>query len=82
LKDSASIDVVLSDIVMQGMNGFELARIIRERHPKIGVVLATGYSDKAAAALAEGFPLLQKPYTRDSLRAALAQVSVGPEAAA
>ena len=58
---------------MPGMSGLELGRLIREHHPETPVVLASGYSDGAASALREGFPLLQKPYTLDALRASLTQ---------
>jgi CheY-like chemotaxis protein len=56
-------DVVLSDLVMPGeMNGLDLARHVRSRWPALPVLLATGYSDQAAKAIEEGFPLISKPY--------------------
>ncbi|ABD88750.1 hybrid sensor histidine kinase/response regulator [Rhodopseudomonas palustris] len=67
------IGLVFSDIVMPGMSGLELGRLIREHHPEIAVVLASGYSDRSATALDEGFPLLQKPYTLEALRHTLFQ---------
>jgi len=71
LNNRRDIDLVFSDIVMPGMSGLELGRLIREHHPETPVVLASGYSDRSASALSEGFPLLQKPYTLDTLRKAL-----------
>ncbi|HEY0330749.1 MAG TPA: ATP-binding protein [Rhodopseudomonas sp.] len=71
LNRRRDIRLVFSDIVMPGMSGLELGRLIREHHPDIAVVLASGYSDRSATALEEGFPLLQKPYTLDALRQAL-----------
>jgi two-component system NtrC family sensor kinase len=79
LNKRNDIDLVFSDIVMPGMSGLELARLIREHHPETPVVLATGYSDRAAAALAEGFTLLQKPYSLDALRKSLRQAMQGPD---
>ncbi|WP_234831619.1 response regulator [Rhodopseudomonas palustris] len=73
LNRRRDIDLVFSDIVMPGMSGLELARLIREHHPETPVVLASGYSDRSASALSEGFALLQKPYTLDEMRAALTQ---------
>ena len=61
---------------MPGLNGLELARLVRERHPHLGVILASGYSELAAVAVAEGSVLLNKPYSLDTLRTALAQVNV------
>jgi two-component system, NtrC family, sensor kinase len=79
LNKRNDIDLVFSDIVMPGMSGLELARLIREHHPETPIVLATGYSDRAAAALAEGFVLLQKPYSLEALRKSLSQAMQGPD---
>lgn len=68
------IDAIFSDVVMPGMGGLELGRLLREHHPEIPVLLASGYSDSIAAALAEGFTLLRKPYTSAQLAEALTQL--------
>jgi two-component system NtrC family sensor kinase len=73
LNQRNDIDLVFSDIVMPGMSGLELGRLIREHHPETPVVLASGYSDRAALALEEGFTLLQKPYSLEALRKSLAE---------
>jgi two-component system, NtrC family, sensor kinase len=72
LNGRHDIDLVLSDIVMPGMSGLELGRLIREHHPEIFVILASGYSDKAAVATSEGFVLIRKPYSPETLRRILA----------
>jgi two-component system, NtrC family, sensor kinase len=82
LNTDPDIALVFSDIVMPGMNGLELARLVRDHHPNIGLILASGYSEKAAIALAEGFALLNKPYSLDTLRQALAQTKGRNRAAA
>lgn len=74
LAGGIRVDLVFSDIVMPGMNGIELGRLLRKRHPAVPIVLASGYSDQAAVALAEGFRLLQKPYGVETLRNALSAV--------
>ena len=79
LNQRSDIDLVFSDIVMPGMSGLELGRLIREHHPETPVVLASGYSDRAAAALAEGFTLLQKPYSLEALRKSLAEAMQAPD---
>ena len=75
LKTDAEIQIVFSDIVMPGMNGLDLARFVHENYPKVGLILASGYSDKASIAIAEKFPLVNKPYTFSTLRAAIAKAS-------
>ena len=80
LNQRNDIDLVFSDIVMPGMSGLELGRLIREHHPETPVVLASGYSDRAALAVEEGFILLQKPYSLEALRTSLAEAMRAPDA--
>ena len=61
LQAGERCDAVFTDVVMPGsMSGVELAQEIRRRYPRIGVVLATGYSDRAVQL--EGVRALPKPY--------------------
>jgi two-component system NtrC family sensor kinase len=71
LNRRKDIDLVFSDIAMPGMSGLELARLVRDHHPEIGILLATGYSDKASRAVEEGFRLIEKPYSLDVMRQSL-----------
>ncbi len=75
LEGQGPVDLVFTDIVMPGdRNGLDLARQVRADHGgRIPVLLATGYSDVAQAAAAEGFPILRKPYSAADLREALAK---------
>jgi two-component system NtrC family sensor kinase len=72
LEHDPRVDVVCSDILMPGvMNGLELALAIRDRFPRLPVILTTGYSSSAQDAVRHGFVVLQKPFTLDSLAASL-----------
>lgn len=53
--------------MMPGMSGAELARTLRVRYPAMPVVLTTGYVEAARAAMAEGFAVLVKPYSFETL---------------
>jgi len=64
---SSRFDVVFSDVVMPGMSGVELGGIIRERYPRLPVVLASGYSTVLAEEGAHGFELIHKPYSLEQL---------------
>lgn len=65
-------DLVLSDVVMPGeANGLELARILRREAPQLPLVLMTGYTPELAAATAEGFAVIAKPFDTRGLRRAL-----------
>jgi two-component system NtrC family sensor kinase len=79
LDSRTDIRLVFSDIVMPGISGLELGRMIRERYPHIPVVLTSGYSDRSTTALEEGFVLLPKPYSLEALRQRLTQALRGGE---
>jgi putative nucleotidyltransferase with HDIG domain len=63
--ESQAVDIVLSDIFMPGMNGFELLKQIRQRRPDVPVILVTGFGniEMARQALKEGATdFITKPY--------------------
>ncbi|MBM6581644.1 response regulator [Microvirga sp. BT689] len=75
LQPGAGFDLVFSDIVMPGdLNGVDLARIIRREHPSLPVLLATGYSSVAQAAMDEGYTILRKPYDAAELSTCLDRI--------
>jgi PAS domain S-box-containing protein len=78
LQGRQSYALVLSDILMPGrVAGLELARIVREHHSEIPILLATGYSDKAQQAVHDGFPVVRKPYDLEILSRAIREL--GPK---
>ena len=76
-RDEFSADLVFSDVIMPGMNGVELAGVIRDRYPGLPVVLTSGYSTVRAENAHSGFELIQKPYSVEllsrTLRKAIAE---------
>ena len=57
-------DLVISDIRMPRMSGFELANAIREKNPQQKIILMTGYADEAEVLEQQkkhGFPFFTKP---------------------
>jgi CheY-like chemotaxis protein len=66
------LDLLLSDMVMPGMDGAELAVAARRIRPGIGILLVSGYSDQLETAhLPEGAIFLAKPFDSRTLAAAL-----------
>jgi CheY-like chemotaxis protein len=69
-------DLVLTDVVMPGMGGWELGQRLRETRPGVRVIYMSGYSDEIIARHGITTPadiiLLQKPFAPNDLLAALA----------
>ncbi|MCF8108048.1 MAG: PAS domain S-box protein [Desulfohalobiaceae bacterium] len=64
------IHLLLTDVVMPGMNGQELAGILREQKPDLKVLYMSGYTDLAVVrngSLSKQAPFLQKPFTPEGL---------------
>ena len=73
LARQQSFDAVLSDIVMPGMSGIELAEQLHLLQPGLPVILTTGYSDQLAETGTGGRPVILKPYRLETLARALDQ---------
>lgn len=72
--DGAGFRAVFSDVVMPGMGGLELAKVLRYRIPDLPVVLASGYSHVLAREESHGFELLHKPYSAAQIGRVLRRV--------
>jgi CheY-like chemotaxis protein len=64
------VDVLFSDLVMPGMNGIQLARDAKQMRPSLKVLFATGYAQRATAAIRYG-RLLFKPLRAHEIEAEL-----------
>jgi two-component system, cell cycle sensor histidine kinase and response regulator CckA len=62
------LEIVIADIVMPGMSGFELARHVKAVRPKTAVLLMTGYADYVDAVVNIGAVPLLKPFSASTLR--------------
>jgi CheY-like chemotaxis protein len=68
-QNSTRIDLILTDVVMKGMNGPELVLRLMDSHPEMKVVYMSGYTGELVAhqGLQSGIRLLEKPFTRAAL---------------
>ena len=66
MASARPVSVVFSDVVLPGeVDGLSLARTLKTRHPKIPVVLTTGYTNVFETD--PEFPVLRKPYQISAL---------------
>ena len=83
-RSEEPIDLLLTDVVMPGMNGKEVARRVGELHPSAQVLYASGYTTDAIVhhgLLEQGIEFIQKPFTRNELLQRIRRVLDRQEAA-
>lgn len=66
---AGQVDLLLTDVVMPGLSGQELAQIARKKWPQIRVLYMSGYSDEELENLLDDAAFLQKPFTPSELMA-------------
>lgn len=64
LRGAQRIDLLITDIGLPGMNGWELARLAREARPALKVLFLTGYeaAERQELAMDEGQDVIVKPF--------------------
>lgn len=76
----AGVDLLVTDLMMPGINGRELAMITRRAFPKVRVLYVTGFADtlfKDLQELGEGESFIEKPFGADGLLEATRLVTFG-----
>jgi CheY-like chemotaxis protein len=68
---SGDFDIVLTEVVLPGIDGVELARRVRAEHPDTPVLLMTGPSRYVDSAIEAGTIPLLKPFPLDTLQRVL-----------
>ena len=79
-RHSGMFDLLLTDVVMPGMNGRVLAEELSRRQPGLKVLFMSGYTDSFIAGhgvLQEGTNLLHKPFTEEILISKVREVLDG-----
>jgi hypothetical protein len=78
-SEAGRIDLLLTDLVMPGMGGFELAHRLEAKLPEVKILFMSGYSEGAEAFFNSGLVsdarnFLQKPFSTDLLAQRLREV--------
>ena len=82
-KHHGTIDLLVTDVVMPGMNGKALQESLRNRRPHLKCLFISGYTSDVVAhqgVLDEGVHFLQKPFTMESLTQRVGELLVQGEA--
>jgi len=80
-QDAASIDMLLTDVIMPGLNGRQLAQEILASKPDLKVIYMSGYTDDVllnTGALGPGMSFLRKPLQLDRVTALIREVLDAP----
>lgn len=74
-KEKKPLDLLISDVVMPGMDGPTLAQKIRTTNPKLKIIFISGYTeDKLKDYMGENIWFLPKPFTLKQLAAKVKDV--------
>jgi DNA-binding NtrC family response regulator len=79
-EGEAAVDLLLTDMLMPGMTGKELAKRVRAKRPGLPAIYMSGYAGHDASPLGlwdEDVPILQKPFTADQLLRAIGDALAG-----
>jgi len=77
LRAGATVDLVVTDHLMPGMSGTDLARVIQQFRADLPVLIISGYADFDG--IAPDLPRLTKPFLRSELAAALATLTLASD---
>jgi len=84
VRREGSVDLLLTDVIMPGMNGPALARQVRAVRPQMKILYMTGYSGEFIRAdmLTPGVSLIQKPFSPADLGRTIRKLLADPREAA
>ncbi len=66
-EQGAEIDLVLLDLIMPGLNGFQTLERLRALNPEVPVLMCSGYGDAEEQEMPPGVNFLSKPYPLEIL---------------
>jgi CheY-like chemotaxis protein len=76
-REGGRVDILITDVILAGMDGPELARRAAELRPELPVLFISGYTDAEMVRrglLETGQPFLQKPFTPEAMSREIARL--------
>jgi CheY-like chemotaxis protein len=73
MREGLTPDIVVTDHLMPGISGAQLARMLKSSHPTLPVLIVSGYAEEAG--IDSDVPRLTKPFRNDELQASLSALS-------
>jgi len=73
LDERKDVCLVISDIRMPGVDGFDFVRVVNHRFPQMPTLLTTGLPVTEDDVVPRGTSILQKPFAIDDLRRAMSE---------
>lgn len=77
ILEATPVDLIISDLGMPGMNGFELLKVVKEKYPAIARIILTGQSDTPTVlrAINEGevYRFFTKPWDNEEVEVSIRQ---------
>jgi CheY-like chemotaxis protein len=77
-----AIDLLVTDLVLPLMNGWELAEKLKTARPRIKVLFTSGYAEETMGSrgiVADDLAFLPKPFNPEQLTAKVREALAGPE---
>lgn len=77
LDNGEKFDMLITDMMMPGMSGADLAKVVHNRYPEMRIILASGYSEEIARkelAGSQDFYFMSKPYSLGDLTKKVTEV--------
>ncbi len=77
IENGETFDMMITDMMMPGLSGADLAKIVHEKNPETKIILASGYSEEIARKELAGssdFYFMSKPYSLGDLHKKVQEV--------
>ncbi|MCW9014286.1 MAG: PAS domain S-box protein [Gammaproteobacteria bacterium] len=69
-----NIDLIISDVIMPGVNGYQLAQKVADIYPHLKIIMASGFTDMQhlnTEGINQEYTLLHKPYSSNDILKAI-----------